>query len=335
MVPRMTRSDAPLPPFTLANRVGALPPESPMDAYVRLGVALRSEVERLLPDDWTWEGKRSLDFGAGAGRALRHFLDETPAAEFWGCDIHAESIAWLNEHLAPIRGVVCGEGPGLPFEDESFDLAWATSVFTHLTDHWSGWLLEMHRLLRPGGLLIATFLGEGMSQTIAQERWDESRVGMVAFRYGESFDVGGPNVLMSPWWIRARWGRAFDIVELEPSGFMGERGTGHGVVVARKRPVDVTVADLERPEPDEPREWASLLHQQRHLFRELVEQRSIARASRAGADAVSAPPEPSFELPQDVRDVLELVPDLIEENRQLMTRMQELEQDVARLSPKG
>jgi SAM-dependent methyltransferase len=121
----MTSRDAPLPPFTLANRVGALPEEEPMGAYIALGVLIRREIERRLPADWTWAGKRSLDFGAGAGRVLRHFLDETPEAEFEGCDIHPESIAWLNENLAPIHGVVCGEGPGLPYEDDSFDLVWA------------------------------------------------------------------------------------------------------------------------------------------------------------------------------------------------------------------
>jgi SAM-dependent methyltransferase len=321
---------APLPPFPLANRVGGLSVKNPMEAYVALGAAIRREIERLLPEDWTWAGKRSLDFGCGAGRAMRHFLDETPAAEFEGCDIDAPSIEWLNEHLAPMHAVVCGEGPGLPYEDESFDFAWATSVFTHLTDYWSGWLLEIHRLLKPGGYLLATFLGEGMSEAITHEPWIEDRVGMLVTRYGASFDAGGPNVLMSPWWLRARWGRAFDIVELEPSGFMGAPGEGHGCVVARKLPLKVTVSDFERPETDEPREWAGLLHQQRHLFDELAATRKSSRWA-----VVSPPPvaRGAYEdLPADVREVLEIVPDLIAENQDLLARTQTLEKDVKRLS---
>jgi len=302
-----------------------------MDAYVRLGAAIRNEIERLLPDDWTWPGKRSFDFGCGAGRAMRHFLDETPAADFEGCDIDAPSIEWLNDNLVPMHAVVCDERPGLPYEDESFDLAWATSVFTHLTDYWAGWLLEMHRLLRPGGYLIATFLGEGMSQAMANEPWDEDTVSILITRYGESFDVGGPNVLMSPWWIRAHWGRAFDITGLEPSGFMGPRGSGHGIVVARKRTVAVTVDDLEFPEPGEPREWQGLVHQQQQLFKELAAVRHAGR--QATAAAAGRPSAHGYEeLPSDVREVLELVPALIEENGELLARTHKLEEEIKRIS---
>lgn len=199
----------------LARRVGELSPDRWEAHGEEHGAAIRREVDRLLPADWVWEGKRALDFGSGAGRALRHFGDLVPHNTFWGCDVHGQSIDWLNEHLAPMRGLVCGRAPGLPLSHGSLDLVWATSVFSHLRDHWSGWLLELHRLLAPGGILIAAFLGD------------------------ESFDVAGPKLLLSPWWTCARWRRAFDILRVEPSGFMG----GHGVVVVRKRPSAVTITD--------------------------------------------------------------------------------------------
>jgi SAM-dependent methyltransferase len=322
-------SPLPMPPFDLANRVGALPPARWEDAFEELGAAIRREVDRLLPSDWVWEGKRVLDFGSGAGRALRHFHDLVPHNTFWGCDIHGESIDWLNEQLAPMRGVVCGDEPGLPLEDGSLDLVWATSVFTHLTDRWSGWLLELHRLLAPGGILIATFLGDAMSDAIANEPWDDARVGMNVTAYDESFDVGGPNVLMSPWWICARWGRAFDILRLEPSGFMGAPGSGHGVVVARKRPIPVTIADLERPEHGEPREWTALVHQRTQLYREMTRWRARARnleVAQQAASLTGAPP-----LAEDVQNVLDLAPAVIEGNRQLAAQVIELAREAAGL----
>jgi len=49
--------------------------------------------------------------------------------------------------------------PPLPFPDGTFDLIYAISVFTHITTHWAGWLLELHGLLRPEGVFIATFHG--------------------------------------------------------------------------------------------------------------------------------------------------------------------------------
>jgi cyclopropane fatty-acyl-phospholipid synthase-like methyltransferase len=43
--------------------------------------------------------------------------------------------------------------------DGYFDLVYAISVFTHITHEWSAWLLELHRILKPEGLLLATFCG--------------------------------------------------------------------------------------------------------------------------------------------------------------------------------
>jgi SAM-dependent methyltransferase len=225
---------SPMPPFELASRAGALDPDGWQAHFDRLGAAIRREIDRLLPADWVWEGKRVLDFGSGPGRTLRHFHDLAPHNAFWGCDVHGESVDWLNEHLAPMRGLACGHTPGLPLEEGSLDLVWATSVFTPLTDYWSGWLRELHRLLAPGGILIATFPGEEMSQAIADVPWRDARGGMTVTANDESFEVGGPKVLVSPWWTCARWGEAFEILRLEPSGFMGAAGHGHGVVVARK-----------------------------------------------------------------------------------------------------
>jgi SAM-dependent methyltransferase len=51
--------------------------------------------------------------------------------------------------------------PPLPFaEDNSFDLVYAFSVFTHIpAEHQEAWLLEMKRILKPGGFLVCTVAG--------------------------------------------------------------------------------------------------------------------------------------------------------------------------------
>jgi hypothetical protein len=51
------------------------------------------------------------------------------------------------------------------------------SVYTHLTDRRAGWLLEHHRVLAPDGLLLASFLGEGMIAPLIGEKWDENKSG--------------------------------------------------------------------------------------------------------------------------------------------------------------
>jgi len=152
------------------------------------------------------------------GRTLRQFAAEAEDAEFWGCDIHEPSVAWAREHLCPpFRVFRCEPEPRLPQADGYFDLIYAMSVYTHIVDHWAGWLLEHRRVLAGDGLLLVSFLGEGMIEPIAGEPWQERRIGMNVLRSGVSFDRGGPNVFHSPWWLRARWGRAFDIVAVASS----------------------------------------------------------------------------------------------------------------------
>lgn len=222
-----------------------------------------------------------LDFGCGAGRTLRHFMDEAQACEMWGCDIDEASIAWLDEHLSPpLRVFRNGTEPPLPHADGTFDLIWAISVFTHLTDTWSSWLLELRRVLADDGLLYATFMGPGTSEDIAREGWDDAHYGMNVLRNGQGWELGGPMVLHSPWWIEAHWGRAFEVVNLKPDGFATDPGAGHGAVLMRKRPVDVTPADLEAIEPGEPREATALAHNVRQVLAEVADLRRAHEIQR-------------------------------------------------------
>ncbi len=239
-----------------------------MSAYESLSHGQRQIIEMLLPPDWDWRGKRVLDFGCGAGRTLRQFHDVAESAEFWGCDIHGPSIDWLRGNLCPpFRAWQGSEFPKLPQPDGYFDLIYAMSVYTHITDAWAGWLLEHRRALSNDGLMIVSFLGEGMIGELLDERWDDQLVGMNVSRVGASFDESGPMVFHSPWWLRAHWGRAFDIVQLLPHAG-SERPEGHGVIVLRPNDAEVSVEDLERPEPGEARELTALQHQVRQLSRE-------------------------------------------------------------------
>ncbi len=261
--------DAPYPPLDLASRVFRLESWGDQyEAFEHIGAQTKETLVDLLPDDWTFEGKRVLDFGCGAGRTLRQFLGEAQAdgAEFWGADIDRPSIEWLQEALSPPLHPWAGAVfPPLGLEYGSFDLIYAISVFTHLTDGSIPWLLELHRLLKPGGLLIATYIGQWNYEIITGQPWDDSRVGMNALRHTLSWDLGGPVVLMSDWWVREHWGRAFDLIDLKPQVH------NQSWPLLRKREVELTTEDLERPS-DDPREFTALRHNVRQLQDELRKQ---------------------------------------------------------------
>ena len=266
----------PYPSYELASRVGSLDSfDSPSAFYELIGKNSREDLLSALPAGYTIADRRILDFGSGAGRTVRHFLKhDAKQADFAACDIDEPSVAWLREHLSPsLDAFVNGESPPLPVSDQTFDLVYCVSVFTHLARSWSEWLLEMHRILKPDGILQATFMGRGQADAVLQDTWNEDSIGMLIMNPGQSWDDGGPMVMHSPWWIREHWGRLFEIVDLREEAFITRKpGTGHGLATMRKRDVDLTADELEAPGSD-PREYIALRKNCDRLIFELEELR--------------------------------------------------------------
>jgi SAM-dependent methyltransferase len=192
--------DLPRPPRDLAAQAFAVEGwRDPDLAYDELGAQTKRQLVRLLPDGWRFPGMRVLDFGSGAGRTLRHFAPDAETAEFWAADIDEGSMDWMQRNLCPpFHAWKSTWSPPLGLEHASFDLIYAISVFTHLTDSSSQWLIELHRWLKPAGLLIATFMGRWNSEWFAREPWNEDRVGMNVLRHNRDWESGGPAVLMCP-----------------------------------------------------------------------------------------------------------------------------------------
>ena len=246
---------APYPPLSLAERVCCLDGrDDPYGAYDRAGAEHRDALLRLLPEDWSLDGRRVLDFGCGAGRTLRQFLPEAESGELWGADIDRPSIEWMQGALCPpLNALVAPVAPPLPLDAESFDLVWALSVFTHLTDTSLPWLCELHRILKPRALLVASYMGRWNShRRLFPGGWDEDLVGMNVLEHDQDWEAGGPSVFMSDWWVQAHWGRAFEILDTAPVH-------GQTWALLRKRDVTISVADLEKP-ADDPREVRALRH---------------------------------------------------------------------------
>lgn len=278
-----THSDFPIPPPDLLDRIGPMGDVDPVSVYEQSGAGHRDWIVSALPDDWDWTGRRVLDFGSGVGRVLRQFGPESETAEFWGCDIDSASIEWSQQNLSPpFHFFESEEAARLPQEDGYFDLIYALSVYTHFTDNWAGWLLEHHRVLKDDGLLLVTFLGKGMSESLIQEPWDEDRTGMNVLLHGNPWRYGGPVAFNSAWWIEAHWGRAFEILHLDNR--LDAEGAGHGYALMRKRPVELTEEDLKRLEPDEPREVVALQHQVEQLRDETLRIRPAFEAQQAELD---------------------------------------------------
>lgn len=99
-----------------------------------------------------------LDVGCGSGR-LAHRL---AARGFHGRYLGLDVVPALLDHartLAPAFEFAATEGLTAPAGDGEFDLVCFFSVFTHLPfEACLRWLGECHRVLRPGGRVVVSFL---------------------------------------------------------------------------------------------------------------------------------------------------------------------------------
>jgi SAM-dependent methyltransferase len=119
---------------------------------------------------------RVLDIGCGVGRLavpLTHVLG--PDGGYDGFDVMPYMIDWCRRNIssrhpnfrfthADVRTSI-GHDSGtdaanyvFPYEDNAFDLAYAGSLFTHLTpDAAENYLRQIERVLRPGGVFVSTW----------------------------------------------------------------------------------------------------------------------------------------------------------------------------------
>ena len=185
---------------------------------------------------------RFLDFGCASGRFLRHALTQSGSTtDIWGCDLAPANIEWLKRYLPEeINGVVNSADPNLPFEDSSFDVITAFSVFTHIDQNESDWLLELKRVTRPGGILYLTIHNDATWSTIAdrpatikqfenQNKFDdnlhvtpEMMAGpmpndRIVFRKDHEA-VYNCNVWHSDDYIHREWGKHFEILHIADNG---------------------------------------------------------------------------------------------------------------------
>ncbi len=121
-------------------------------------------------------GDHVLDVGCGSGRLALPLTGFLASGRYEGFDIDAEMIAWCRRNITPKHprfgfslvnvanahynpgGALRADMVRFPFSAHRFDIAVATSLFTHLLPAGlANYAAESARVLRPGGTLFATF----------------------------------------------------------------------------------------------------------------------------------------------------------------------------------
>jgi ubiquinone/menaquinone biosynthesis C-methylase UbiE len=121
-------------------------------------------------------GGRVLELGCAGARMLRWLGDVADRCEIWGTDISAEHVYWCKQNLSPpFHFYITTTAPHLPFADNYFDLIYAGSVFTHIDDLADAWLLELRRVLKPGGRAYITIHDQDTIRVLSTEPHDLSK----------------------------------------------------------------------------------------------------------------------------------------------------------------
>jgi len=117
------------------------------------------------------EPERVLEVGGGPGELAARIRDEV------GCEVVMVDVSPRMVELARERGVEAhvGDAASLPFPDGAFDCVLAAWMLFHLPDVDRG-LVELSRVLDPGGRLVATTNGERhmeeLREVAGRASWD-------------------------------------------------------------------------------------------------------------------------------------------------------------------
>lgn len=187
----------PIPP----RDMGPITQARDVKGYLRMGGAIKN---RLIHFGGVTPTSNILDIGAGPGRVARHFVDFIePPGRYVGVDIEKPNMDWCEENISAANpafnffhqdvhnGMYNPNGQykaseyRFPFEDDTFDLIFLTSVFTHLVpEDVQNYLGEISRLLKPDGICFCTWflLGHDVGVKYMNAHSKEGRVGF-GFRY--------------------------------------------------------------------------------------------------------------------------------------------------------
>jgi len=176
--------------------------------------------------------QRTLDFGCGCGRVLRHFVGLPAGGRFYGSDIDASLIAWCQENLSTFaEWSVNGFEPPLRYADATFDFVYGISVFTHLDEPLQRrWLAEIKRVMAPGGVAIFTVHGAFTHANIPSEARATLQEKGFLFRSGQTGKLkwdGLPDFYQTAYhtreYVEREWGKFFRVAKYEEQGMAGNQ----------------------------------------------------------------------------------------------------------------
>jgi malonyl-CoA O-methyltransferase len=159
------------------------------DAEARLQTLVRDELLSRV-DALRNAPAALLDLGTGTGAAAAALKRRFPRTRVVAADISAPMLEVARRRSRFWRRIECelADAHALPFADQSFDLVFS-NLMLQWTDPLDVALREIHRVLRPGGLLLASSFGAQTLQEL-REAWSAADEGIHVNSFVDMHDFG-------------------------------------------------------------------------------------------------------------------------------------------------
>jgi SAM-dependent methyltransferase len=162
-----------------------------------------------------------LDFGCGAGRVMRHWSN-LHGPRLHGADYHPDLVSWCKTNLPFAEFQVNGVDRRLVAEDETFDLVYALSVFTHLPEALQAfWIEELTRVLRPGGFLFITTHGRYYLEQLSHEERARFEAGQLVVRGSTRKGSNDCAAFHPESYVRSKLAEKLALLDFIPEGALG------------------------------------------------------------------------------------------------------------------
>lgn len=150
-------------------------------AYYQDGIDSAKEILLELSAFTAFNSLNILDWGCGPSRIVRHLPHLLNGSnQIYATDYNKETIQWCRENIPGVHFSTNAVTPPTEYADAFFDVVYGISIFTHLSkENHPKWLNELHRVLKPGGLLLITTQGAAFRNILTErerEQFDEGRV---------------------------------------------------------------------------------------------------------------------------------------------------------------
>lgn len=180
---------------------------------------LKKITDRYFPGDHKLSS--ILEWGCGPARITRQMPFAFKDADIYASDYNSRTIEWCRRHIQGVKFIKNELSPPMSFPDEKFDFIYAISVFTHLSEtNCLSWARELHRLLKPGGILLITTDSNSVYQKefLPGEKKMYNTKGIVV---KGQYEEGKKMYLTrhSPVYIREKLLQSFEILEHVPEVF--------------------------------------------------------------------------------------------------------------------